>query len=57
MVEEVGTHVEVKPNEEPFEIEHPHLDLALEHLGNVEPNDVDNVAVLQGACIPLYLGA
>jgi hypothetical protein len=35
MVEEIGAQVEVEPNENPLEIKHPHLDLALEHPSNV----------------------
>jgi hypothetical protein len=54
MVQEIGAQVKVEPNEKPLEIKHPHLDPTFEHLGNVESNNVDNVAVLQGACIPLY---
>jgi hypothetical protein len=57
MVEEIGVQVEVEPNEKPLEIEHPHLDSSFEHPSNVEPNNVDNVAMLQGACIPVYQGA
>ncbi len=30
------------------------MDLVFEHLGNVEPNNVDNVVLLQQAYIPLY---
>jgi hypothetical protein len=57
IMEEIGGQIKVENNDEFFETKHPQVDLGLEHPIEVELNNVDNLATLQEACIPLYQGA
>jgi len=56
MLEEVKGQVEVSTSRGPTEPEQPNVELDLER-PNIELDHVDNVTVLQGACVPLYEGA
>ncbi len=56
MLEEVRGQVEASTFGGPTEPKQPNVELDLEH-PNMELDHVDNVATLQGACVPLYKGA